>query len=230
MLNRDNLLGKIRALLSKTMENGCTEEEMLSSLAKARAMQDAYEVSDEELKLTKEEKAKLHPSADNTDPHDIKRFLASAVMIFADVKCYRDGKGIVFVGLPSDTAFAHWLLQHLQAFVQGELAEHLAASQAPKGERRRMINGFVLGCTGRIYQRVKDMCKPPVQQASNSRALVVTKQAAAAQALKDAGINLRKSRATTRKVDSESMAAGRAAGDRASFGRPVGGTGKNLLT
>ena len=54
-MNRDRLLDKNRALLSKTQENGCTEAEAFASLDKARALMDAYEVTSEELRLTKEE-------------------------------------------------------------------------------------------------------------------------------------------------------------------------------
>jgi hypothetical protein len=39
---RDELLAKIRALLAKTIENGCSEHEALAALSKARAMKDAY--------------------------------------------------------------------------------------------------------------------------------------------------------------------------------------------
>ena len=41
MNNRNSLL----ALLSKTVENGCTESEALAALDKARAMMDAHEVT-----------------------------------------------------------------------------------------------------------------------------------------------------------------------------------------
>jgi len=37
---REKLLDKIRALLSKTTESGCTEGEYLAALAKARALMD----------------------------------------------------------------------------------------------------------------------------------------------------------------------------------------------
>jgi hypothetical protein len=65
--NREKLLVKIRALLSKTTENGCTEKEELSALAKARAMMDAYEVTAEDLQLTKEEAAILREEPPGTE-------------------------------------------------------------------------------------------------------------------------------------------------------------------
>ena len=77
-INRENLLGKIRALLSKTTVVGCTEAEALAALTKAQAMIDAYEVSDDELALTKEEKAILR-SVETRDPLFIRRRLMFAI-------------------------------------------------------------------------------------------------------------------------------------------------------
>ena len=37
MADRNSIIEKIKSLLSKTTENGCTEEEALAALAKARA-------------------------------------------------------------------------------------------------------------------------------------------------------------------------------------------------
>jgi hypothetical protein len=45
---RENLLDKMRALLTKTRENCCTETEELPALAKVRAMRDAYCVTDDD--------------------------------------------------------------------------------------------------------------------------------------------------------------------------------------
>ena len=59
MNDRNSLLDKIRALMSKTAENGCTEHEALAALDKARALMDAYEITDTELQLTKAEFAIL---------------------------------------------------------------------------------------------------------------------------------------------------------------------------
>ena len=50
MADRNSIIEKIKALLSKTTENGCTEEEELSALAKARAWIDTHEISSDELR------------------------------------------------------------------------------------------------------------------------------------------------------------------------------------
>src|SRR4051812_26648296 len=54
----------------KDTENGCTESETMAALDRARAMMDAYAVTESELALTKEEKAILRREPPGTkDPH-----------------------------------------------------------------------------------------------------------------------------------------------------------------
>ena len=56
----------------------------------ARAWMDTYEVTDEDVQLTKEEKVMLHTDApDVTDPHKIKWRLTHAVSQFCNVQIYR---------------------------------------------------------------------------------------------------------------------------------------------
>jgi hypothetical protein len=227
-MNRENILDKIRALLDKTTENGCTEAEMIAALAKARAMRDAYAVIDSELQLAKEEKAILREEpADPNDPHGIKWRLASAVAEFCDCEAWARNhtrlRGFTFCGAVSDVEWAVWLLDHLTDFVSGELVLHLMTSLAPADERREVIKGFVIGATGRISERLRELSNPPADQTNNSRALVALKSSAIAEKMKECGIELRTSRARCSSFDEGAYGAGRAAGDGASFGRPVSG-------
>src|SRR5262249_53976073 len=120
---RQALLDKIRALLVKTTANGCTQEEALAALAKARAMMDAYAISDDELALTKEERAIfMRQPRGTTDPHRIKWRLCAAIGEFCECEVWRDRNHLlVFCGLRSDVQLATWLLDTLASFVQSEL-------------------------------------------------------------------------------------------------------------
>lgn len=221
--NREKMLDKIRALLSKTTENGCTEEEYLAALAKARALMDAYEITEADLQLTKEEGVVLRKETTGTDPHHIKWSMSKAVGEFCDCRAWRDHDGkLVFLGLASDTQFATWLLDQLAGFVLVELTDHLMGDPAIGVPRRKVIYGFVEGITRRISERLRELCKPPAAASENSRALVVIKQTLIKAKIDELGIKLR-SCASSRQTDEGSFAAGRSAGDRASFGRPVSG-------
>jgi hypothetical protein len=226
MMDRNSLLEKIRALLSKTTENGCTEAEALSALDKARALMDAYEVTDTDLQLSKAEGAVLHSeSPDARDPHKIKRYLGFAVAEFCDCKIWRSALGLQLCGFPSDVQFAAWLLDHLTDFVQAELVSYLTRRLAPKEERRWIIKGFVLGCTDKINGRLAQLCqRSAAERTDNSRALVVIKGAAITDKMNELGIKLRKSSSRPVSVNQAAHEAGHKAGDRVSFGRPVSGT------
>jgi hypothetical protein len=226
--NREKMLDKIRALLSKTTENGCTEEEELAALAKARGLMDAYEVTDADLKLTREQAAILREEPPGTeDPHGIKFNLSLGVKKFTGCQIWRNhrskGGGLVACGLPADARFATWLLDHLTSFVQAELANHLMGCVATGMPRRRVINGFVAGITDRINERLSELSKPAPMATSNSRALVVVKDQLIKSRMKELGIHVRSCGGSSKQEDTGSRDAGRSAGDRASFGRPISG-------
>jgi hypothetical protein len=233
-VERENICNKIRALLSKTMDAGCTEAEAMTALGKAQAMRDAYQVTEAELNLTKEEKAILRREPPGTkDPHRIKWFLLSAVSEFCGCTGWRQrrdsGGGIVFCGLPADVQFATWLLDTLTGFVQAELVNHLMDAAPSNEERREVIRGFVLGITDRISRRLMELCQQSaVAATSNAKALVVVKDAAVQAKLDELGIRLWSSSGSCGAWDDSSYQAGEAAGDRATFGRPVSGRNATL--
>jgi hypothetical protein len=228
MADRDKIIEKLKALLAKTTENGATEAEMLSALDKARAMMDAYEVTDEDVQLTKEEKVALHADAPEvTDPHKIKWRLTHAVSKFCGVEIYRRAHetGLKCIGMPSDVQFAMWLLDTLADFVFAELYAHLIGCLAPQRERRIIIRSFTAACCERIGERLLALVEQSkAARTSNGRELVVVKGTAIKAFMKDNNIRMR-----TRCIggpstfDSAAQTAGHAAGDRASFGRPVTG-------
>jgi hypothetical protein len=229
MADRNSIIEKIRALLSKTVENGCTEAEMLAALDRAAAMQDAYEVTDEELQLTRDEKLALHADPeDATDPHRLKWRLSWGVRTFCGVEIYRKSGegGYRFIGQPSDVELARWLLDTLADFVFNALYEHLIGCLAPKNERRTITRSFVESCCSRINERLIELVERSKQaQTSNGRELVLVKGAAIKAFMKDNGIRLSTQCCGGRgNVDEAASAAGRAAGDRATFGRPVSGS------
>jgi hypothetical protein len=233
-MNRNSIIDKVKALLSKTRENGCTEEEELSALAKARTWIDAHEITDDELQLSREEKAIFHDEseADALDTHKIKWRLCVAVSRYCNVQVYRDRSkaGLTFVGFPSDIEFATWLLDHLSDFVHNALFEFLLDCLAPEGkERKEVIRGFVIGCTQRISDRIIEMCeRSKTERVRNCKALVVIKNQAIKDLLKAKGIHLRSGRCSRAGFSDSAYAAGRSAGNRADFGRPVSGAGGML--
>jgi hypothetical protein len=232
-IERENVLNKIRALLAKTMDNGCSEAEAMAALGKTQAMKDAYAVTEAELNLTKEEKAILRREPPGTkDPHRIKWQLLWGVSKFCNCKSWRnrrdEGGGLVF-WLPSDAQFATWLLDTLANFVQLELVNFLTDAAPSNEDRAQAIRGFVMGCCDRIRDRLIELVeKSATVASSNARALVVVKDAAVQAKLDELGIHLCAGGGSCGAFDSSSYQAGSAAGNRASFGRPVSGRNATL--
>jgi hypothetical protein len=208
---------------------------MLAALDKAAAMQDAYEVSDAELQLTKKEAVMLHAEPDDTkDPNGVKYRLGAAVAQFCNVKIYRQGAprshARRYVGMPSDVELAVWLHSSLADFVAAELFEHLIECLAPKKERRIIVRSFVDGCTERISDRLMELVRRSERaRKSNGRELVIVKDAKIKEYMDEHGIHLRKCYAGGgSNLNRQSHAAGRTAGDRANFGRPMSGAAAML--
>jgi hypothetical protein len=127
--------------------------------------------------------------------------------------------------MPSDVQFAMWLLDNLADFVFAELYAHLIGCLAPQSERRIIIRSFTAACCERIGDRLLALIeRSEAARTSNGRELVVIKDAAIKAFMKDNGIRLRMcSGYEPSTFDATARSAGRAAGDRASFGRPVSG-------
>ena len=228
MADRNSIIEKIKALLAKTTANGATEAEMLSALDKASAMMDAYDITDADVREAKDEAATLHAEPPNLkDPHSIKWRLSYGVVEFCGVQIFRTRHqtGLKCIGMPSDVQFAMWLLDTLADFVFAELYAHLIGCLAPQKERRIIIRSFTAACCDRISERLLALVEQSKKaRTSNGRELAVVKDAAIKAFMKDNGIYLRScSGYAPSTVDAAAQAAGRAAGDRVTFGRPVTG-------
>lgn len=237
-INRDNLIKKIKSLLSKTVENGCTEAEAMNALAMAQAMMDTYDVSVDEVEQTKKEEAVREEMKDMRDPHHIRAYLTVKISEFTNTQIWRSEFKSQkfkynFVGLQSDVDFALWLVEHLTLFVQRELKNYLWANgyqSLEPASKRRVINGFVIGCCTRINHRLGELIEQgDIKRNDNANALVVVKNELIKRKMQELGLKLRQPRNRGSYFNPDGFAAGKAAGDRASFGRPVGQGGQLRL-
>lgn len=228
---RKKMLDRVKAILAKTMSNGCTEGEAMAALAKARELMAAYEISESELGQHETEGAMIH-KYDQDDEFGVRKRLALAVGLFTRCRCW-DGKnrgyGVTFCGLESDVIFATWLLDTLQQFVLRALKAHKAHRKATQQRNSRVISkSFVVGCTQRINQRLAALT-PPAPLAMAKNALVVSRNALITEAMAKDGIELTQPKPKTERVIVGAFNAGAAAGDQARFNRPVGAGGALLL-
>lgn len=221
MSDRKALIAKIKALLAKTVENGCTEAEAIAALEKAGELKAEYAIGHDDIAFGGEQC--IHEGRSVDDRDRIRQNLSAGVASFCECMTWT-GPGfdqINFCGLEGDVGFAHWLLDMLADYVRRELASYLRATWSPvKGRvRRRETEGFVNGCTRRISERLHELAPTPAKT-GNGRDLVVAKLALIMRTMEEHGIRLRET-FRMRRSDRSADDAGELAGDRARFNRPI---------
>lgn len=215
------LIDKIKALLAKTMENGCTEHEALAALALARRLMTENDVGEDDIAFGGEQVAE--ETRVKVDHDEIRDKLVNGVAKFCGCAGYgrRKAHGYVsFVGLQSEAIFAHWLLDTLAAFVEREIAKYAASFGGRRITRIERVS-FVIGCAGRIAARLIDLA--PKQPKGSGRDLVLARSALINKFMVDNAIKLREPFRLYDKADEAALAAGTEAGNRAQFNKPIDG-------
>ncbi len=211
--SRKKMLEKVRAILSKTMDNGCTESEAMTALAKARELMATYDISDADISAVVQEKTTIFKTAD-IDPYEIKKNLCVNVGRFTNCKAFKDRDNIVnFAGKESDIVFATWLLDTLQRFVMRALRQY-QADRAKKrlGNSNWTSVSFVIGCAQRINEKLKELT--PINWAKTQELIV-----------KELNMSLTKSSGRGKEINQYAAQSGHKAGNSARFDRPVGNGG-----
>ncbi len=232
---RARLEDVIRALLEKTLENGCTEHEAMHAAEKAQELIERYqiEIGTEELKKEGVERVELDPSGSYEGA--FFQWAVGGIGRFCEVKVYtntihngsRFGKKIWYgVGLKSDLEFFRYLVKSLTIHALTGATHWAAGQQLKGGQLTRAKTDFIKACGHRIRHRLFDMVKERDHaKESGSRAVVlIDKKVMISDWFSSQGIHLGRGGTGTRR-DSWAGAAGAAHGDSASFGRPVGSSG-----
>ncbi len=230
MSNRSNIINKVRAIMSKTIDNGCTEAEAMLALQMAEKLIEEHEISDEDLKL-EGEKAIIEIS-NMKDPQNVRWKICYWISKFTETYTYGHNKSVKFAGLKSDVDFAIWLTEALTNFVHAQLKNYMWSNGYQKlrgAQRNGVINSFVIGCCSRINAKMKQMVDER-KVTTNSNALVITKQSLIGEAIKDLKISPSDNRGRKNKIYGDVYMAGQSAGNNASFGRPIEQGGLLRLT
>lgn len=219
---RKALFAKLRALLSKTVENGCTEAEALAALMVARRIMAEHDVAETDLSLGDE--GVTFEQRQKSDRDKIRDALAMAVGRFCQCRAYSSGfETLTFAGLESDALFAHWLLDMLGDFVARSLREYLAKTwkRGTPTVRRLESAGFTSGCCIRINERLHELADDADKATPRGRGLVVVKHAMIDREMQARGIKLRDRWAKTGPQDNNAWYAGHERGDAAQFNKPI---------
>lgn len=221
--NKTLIAKKIRALLAKTTEAGCSEAEALMAMDKAHELLAKHQLSLSDLDLREE--GTSHKKA-TKDYRGIGKRIASRVALFCDCKVWTSDAEINFIGLDSDAQLCEWLLAALVGFVQRSALEW----KAETGETiPNIVDSFIQGTIDRLNRRLRvetERRQVNAKPSQNSgRDLVPLKNAMIDEAMAKLGLRLEYRLLTRAEITSKAaFEAGKEAGDRASFHRPIRST------
>jgi hypothetical protein len=234
------LAAKIRALLAKTVDNGCTEAEAMAAAVKAKQLMDQYQVGLSDIELEEEGYVRGTAQCPEARKFNAQDWLASAIEAYTETRSWKTHAGYqkkwryVFFGLRSDVEFANWLLKSLECFAWQKAEEYAVRSGNTDYLSKR---NFVMGCCERISERLREETTARTRKqttaaaALGGRALVVVKYQLVQREYDKLGLKLGKlySSGFTCGGADGARGAGRSAGDSASFGRPVGGSPRGQI-
>lgn len=230
------IAARIKALMAKTAENGATEEEALSAMQKARELMDKYGLTLEAIENDAASIAKQSIKRDHYKTFIIKDRLSALVARYCDCKVWLNPKEgiIVFFGTEQDRQFAVWLLESLDLFVRNQNVRFMESKGFRNGSGPwPMQTGFMQGCLARINHRLHMLCEERERAArpnGRGKSLVLVKGALVSSAFAKLNMRLGTHNAKTKVGDKTSFAHGVAAGDRATFSRPInGGSGVRAI-
>lgn len=244
-IDRDAIAHRIRSLLAKTVENGCTEAEALAAAQAARRIMDAHRLTQSDIEIEAEPIDDIwieRPTAQKLSAVDL---CCSGISKYCGTQSwyeFKDGKRQWrVIGLKADTEMAKYLYQMLATTIASETNTYIRANPAqhdsylsPAQNAHRTIRvkqSFSVGMANRIASRLHEMARAAnaTAKTSTGTALVVVKDHVVSEYFGGLGIKFSGSLGGPRARSESAYQAGQAAGSRVNLSRPVGGAAQGRI-
>lgn len=216
----DKLKLRIQALRSKTIANGCTEDEALSAAAKVAELLDRHDLSlsDVELRASSCERRVYETFRKKRIPLDD---CVGAIAHFCDCRVWREKNAAgessyVFFGLGADIEVAHYLAELIDGAVRADLGRFKTSVDYGRfrHQERHLANAsFALGMVASIADKLVAIKAGRDQvNESTGRGLVVLKTSVVDAEFDKLDLKMRTQRSASRMVSMTAYEAGGAAG------------------
>ncbi|KIL97602.1 hypothetical protein CCC_00663 [Paramagnetospirillum magnetotacticum MS-1] len=212
----DKLKGRLQALRAKTIANGCTEEEALAAAAKVAQLLDQHDLSISDLELRQEQ---CEQSAIETRRKQRQPISACipAIADYCDCKVWleKDEGGIryVFFGLRPSIEMARYVHDVIAQAMQGGWDSYIRSQRFVRhrhDEKGSFLFGMAVSIAGKLTEMKQD--RDEANRRSSGRDLVLVRHAIVDAEYEKLNLNLRKGRASGKKVEAQAFEAGQAAG------------------
>ncbi len=224
----DKLKNRLQALRAKTTHNGCTEEEALAAAAKVAELLDRHDLSLSDLEIREEqcEQSVLETHRKQRQPISA---CVPAIAEYCDCKVWRekdpDGRiRYVFFGLRPGIEMAHYVYDVIS------IAMHTAWDHYVRTQRfirygQDEKGSFLFGMAVSIADKLIAMKsqRDEATRRTTGRDLVVVRHAIVDAEFAKLDLNLRRGRASGKRVAAGAFEAGKIAGQAVSLHRKIGG-------
>ena len=234
---KEKLIQKIKALKSKTLENGCTEQEAYAAAVLVEKLMNEYDISLTEVEVRGEEWDTLEIETGKSVKGDLHNVIV-AIGKFTDTKVWISRKfagfdkggrkktmvTYCFFGTQKDTEIAHFLYDMLQTAFTQEVKVYQKSAEYknnPNHGRTKTVS-FKLGMGRRLSDRLQAM--KMAQQASNEEQglMLYDKYAIVEEEFaRQTGFKLTKESRRRSNIDYGAFASGEKAGDKVSITQGV---------
>lgn len=220
----ESIIKRIHALMSKTLEAGCTEQEALAASQKVQELLHKHQLSMSDIRLRDEKCVQDGYDLGMKSDQPIQ-YVLSAIAYFTDTKVWRstlrDGTiSYRFFGLEHDVLIAKYITKICdKAIIFGgeDFRRSEQFQNAYAGERPKLRQSFQVGMASRLSTRIRKMKdeQRSEDKVSSGRDLVVVKNAIVEDEWAKTGIDL-KSRKASRgpSLNSKAYGAGVTAADK----------------
>jgi len=187
--NRDKITARIRALLSKTQDNGATEAEAMAAAEAANKLMVQYGIETIETEEDLDEErygTRKRPfakgSARRRTRHPVQ-FTHNAIMLYTSTKCWYEHDGMLsFFGTKSDTEFAHYLSESIANAMDAEWntqKDELISQANTYGQKvhgNTLRASFMRGMASRVSDRLYKMSHKRNKEMHNAREKQIREQ------------------------------------------------------
>lgn len=238
---RAKISAKIRALLSKTMENGATEAEAMSAAEKASELMTEYDLTMHDVQAVKDDTwgKRTRPFGEGSSRrrhyHEVSNVMSS-IARFCDCKVWLQGAEATFFGTKDDTDIAWFMTDMIRAVSEQVYREYTnsvqcALDKLDGAHGKSLRANFMIGFMSRVGARLSKMKQErDTKVATTGTELVVVKAQELARRYAELGLRTgtRGGTAGSRNT-SAGFSAGASAGDRVNLGaRGVEGSRKQI--
>ncbi len=180
MENKEKIKEKIKALLSKTTDNGATKEEMESALRKANQLMTEFFISEHDLKDNEiidkciSEKIELTKSG-----FDLSIFYADLAHLF-DCEFYYNSKYITFFGHEQDVALCGYFYKMISKTCLIEKDKYLKSDRYNQLKKhyhgRTLSSSFIKGFLVEVVYKMQKMYEEREKNIPQSYGLMVVEK------------------------------------------------------